>query len=491
MVSFSGLSAVYPGFLEAQNEEIANRYNKTKAIGAETDLAGQEAYGRTLMSLGIPGSVPMPATVFGGGQPGMPPGGPPQGPQAPMPGQASMPMARPMPQGMPGQQAMNMNLPTPYSDLQPMPQGGAMPIAPMQQAGMQQQGGGQQGIGLGPGGSLDWRAIAQKVAQANQGANPAVIAAAVDRFVPLMNAQSQQEWRMMSMQLRSQAEEGRNDRFDAREGRLADQFGTAEQGRNARAEMSAKTRGEIATMNIDARKELQSLAENGRMDRANMSDNTRRELAKMSDETKHEIADLYEAGRQDRFDTSEERKSTQFNAREERLKANALVRNDASMQRLELQKQEAARKASQGGDKLALSQWRAVVDAQNKRANEVIRANMMGKPTTEVQAVLDEQAKAYAEEISNMKAQMGAGKPYKEGGLAGVAGAIPVKATVKSIQDKLGDEQPTSTPAKEAAPAEQPVPEAYKNDPDGVKYRKDGKVWMKQGDKLVQVKANG
>jgi hypothetical protein len=55
-----------------------------------------------------------------------------------------------------------------------------------------------------PGGQphLDWRTVAQKVTQANPGLPPNAIAAAVDRFMPLMSQQSLAEWRQVQEQLR-------------------------------------------------------------------------------------------------------------------------------------------------------------------------------------------------------------------------------------------------------------------------------------------------
>lgn len=390
MVDLSGLSAVYPGFLAAQHEELANRMDKSKATSLENDLAGQAAYGRTLMSLGIPGATPMPPGMMAGG---------PQGPQAPAPGQPSMPMQHPMMAqqqggGMPaGPMPMQPGMPQ-----QGSPGSGGMPIAPMQQQGPMAgpQSGGQP-MGLGPGGRLDWRAIANKVTEANPGAQPQIIAAAVDRFVPLMNAQSQQEWRLLSLQLRQQSEQGRNDRFDA----------------------------------------------------------------------------------------SEDRKSTQFDAREERLKSNALVRQDQGYQRLEVQKQDLARKAQAGGDKLALSQWRAVVDAQNKRANEVIRANMMGKPSADVQAVLDEQNNAYTGEINDMKSTLSGEKQ----GNTTITTTVPAGAskTPNKETSRLGVDNLLKSQGETPAGAG-PPPEALSKLKEGViTIFANGQRWTLQDGKPQQL----
>ena len=130
------------------------------------------------------------------GQQAMPGGGP-QTPQV-MPPPA--PMQGMPPQGMPqGQPGMPPQMPQggggmpPPMQRPPMPQGGGQ-MPPQQQQPM----GGQMPPGMPQGGQqppqLNWQTIFQKVRQANPGATPQVLAAAVDRFMPLMNQQSQQQW---------------------------------------------------------------------------------------------------------------------------------------------------------------------------------------------------------------------------------------------------------------------------------------------------------
>ncbi len=62
MVSLAGLSAVYPGFQQAQGIDSQNRMREAQATGAETDLAGQQAFGNTLkfFQQQIPGAAPVP-----------------------------------------------------------------------------------------------------------------------------------------------------------------------------------------------------------------------------------------------------------------------------------------------------------------------------------------------------------------------------------------------------------------------------------------------
>lgn len=119
-----------------------------------------------------------------------------------MPPQAGPPMGGQMPPG--GAPPMMPQRP-PMAAPQPgMPQGGPPPMQqpqPQQPPGMQSpQGLPQQG---GPG--LDWRMVLQKTIQANPGAPPQVLAAAVDRWLPLMNQQSAQQWKEQSLMLREQS----------------------------------------------------------------------------------------------------------------------------------------------------------------------------------------------------------------------------------------------------------------------------------------------
>jgi|SRR5580693_401433 hypothetical protein len=176
------------------------------------------AFGKTLQLLSSgqqPPQPPMPQPQ-GWAQPqGQPPlpGGGPQAPQVMQPPPAPMQGMPPqgMPQGQPGMMPQQMpqggGMPPPMQR-PPMPQGGGQ-MPPQQQqptGGQMPQGmpqGGQQGP---PGGQqtpqLNWQTIFQKVRQANPGATPQVLAAAVDRFMPLMNQQSQQQWKEVAQQMK-------------------------------------------------------------------------------------------------------------------------------------------------------------------------------------------------------------------------------------------------------------------------------------------------
>lgn len=115
-----------------------------------------------------------------------------------------------------------------------------------------------------------------------------------------------------------------------------------------------------------------------------------------------EAAKAAEAGKQGRFDT-----------REARLAASTAVRQDQGYQRLQLQEQALAQRAQSTGDKQALSQWRATVDAMHKRAMEIIQSNSINSnlSKTDKDALLAEQRSAYEAAISGMRERMGASTP--------------------------------------------------------------------------------
>lgn len=175
--------------------------------------ASDIAFGRTLQMLGQGQQQqgPIPGIGPPGGIPQQPPMGgmPPQG-QPPQMG-GSPPMPQGSPPMRPPQQGGPIGSPSPQPPIggpigQPGNPGagpGMMPPQGGQQQLPQPQGWGQQG-GQG-GGPLDWRQVFQAVQRANPGAPPQVIAGAVEKAIPLMNSQSQQEWKQVQMQFREQA----------------------------------------------------------------------------------------------------------------------------------------------------------------------------------------------------------------------------------------------------------------------------------------------
>lgn len=342
MVSLSGLSAVYPGYQQADSNDAQTRLKKAQATGAETELAGDAAFGNTLkmMQAQIPGAQPMPGAQGPPMQGGQPPPQMAQGPQAPEPGLPSVrmrppqPMQPPMPQG------------------QPQPQGGA----PMQPQGQPQGQPGPQGGGpgmQGGQGQLDWRVIMGKVAQANPNAPPQVLAAAVNKFLPLMNQQAQMEWKNVSLALAAQ--------------------------RANTGQESADTRRNQGNQRID--------------------------IQKGAEERRTEQGDR----RLDQGDTRNDMAAD----REKRLAAASTVRQDQGYQRLDMQRQDLERKVIQGNDRQALSQWRAVLDAQHKRAQEIIQSSNFGNTmdAKDKKNLLADQDQAYRAAIEEMRNKTGRSTP--------------------------------------------------------------------------------
>ncbi len=147
--------------------------------------------------------------------------------------------------------------------------------------------------------------------------------------------------------------------------------------------------------------------------------------------------------------TRADRNADQRDAREARLAGSTAVRQDQAYQRLEMQKQDLERKITDTGDKKALAQWRAIVDAQHKRATEVIQSNsqISGFSPEDRKALLAEQAQNYAQAISAMRERMGGTTPtggiVAPGAVAGpkVEGRVapgPAVATPQVVEPPSG-----------------------------------------------------
>lgn len=342
--ALSGLAGVYPAYQQAQMADY------------QLDDQRRQALARTAMGNAL--------SILAGGPPGMTSA--PGGPQPPMPGQASQPMQQPG--GAPGAGPMPPPA-APQGAAGPAPRGlpapgapGPMPITPQ---GVPQGGGGPQ---LPQGNQpLDWRQLVAAVKQANPNLPPDVMAQAVSQFMPMMTAQSQMEWRQISLQLREQGLQQREQ-----------QVMLMEQGRNQRADIASQdrryatdtrasegaanrvSRETIAKMTIDERREAHDAgliskeqmdeanraerareadqrtgvqreaeagrerrsvrAEEGRTARAQLSADTRTAMTKLSIEARREIAQAQEEGRTGRANLSAETRKeiSQLNANEKR-----------------------------------------------------------------------------------------------------------------------------------------------------------------------------
>ena len=151
----------------------------------------------------------------------------------------------------------------------------------------------------------------------------------------------------------------------------------------------------------------------------------------MSTERLAQTGELAKA-RIDAARAAEEGKQGRFDAREARLAASTAVRQDQGYQRLEVQRQDLERKIQQGGDKQALSQWRTLLDAQHKRAQEIIQSNstMSGLKKEDRAALLAEADAVYKAAIAAMRDRMGSTTPTGGTTPAGAPAAPKVQGQV-------------------------------------------------------------
>lgn len=197
----SGLAFVPGGYTQGGMNTLALQ-------NAETDRAAQIALGKTLQSftgggagMGSPGQLPGSQPITGGSLP-PPPGAsaaPSWGGPAPLPspGNPGLP-----PPGRPNMMAGGPAAPPPAGP--GMPLGPPAPFLPGGSGGPAsgaQPGGPPMGGGQPQSGPMTWQQLAGKVAEMNPGAPPDVIAAAVTKAMPLMQVDSQQQWRMIQAQL--------------------------------------------------------------------------------------------------------------------------------------------------------------------------------------------------------------------------------------------------------------------------------------------------
>ena len=316
----------------------------------------------------------------------------------------------------------------------PMPPGGPAPPQ-MQRPGMlpggaPAQGGppmGQNGAGMRPPGGqqLDWRQLVQAVQQSNPNIKPDVLAEAVNQFLPMMNAQSQQEWRMVSLQIREQALQQREQ-----------QFMLAEQGRNTRASESADTRRDVAETGAAARRDVaqtgaasrESIADKNRVSRetiARMTVDERREAMEAGLVTRQEIADAMIASREregaanrgsreENQALNREQRGDQFQQREHRLEQALDLRSDATWERLEQQKQAAMERAEQNKWKQGVAEVKTLIDEQDKHIRTKIAASNI-LSATQRKKMLEEADKVNAEQLTAMRTRAKGGSSAPAG----------------------------------------------------------------------------
>lgn len=437
----AGLGAVGGGFQQGQIQNNQIEAGQLQNADAQAKQIGMAAYFRALQGLT-------------GGAAGAPGG---QGPQPPNPGQPSMP-AQPSPgpsSGGPAPPAVMDRSGPAVPDAQGaygpnavmMPPAGGQPPQPGMQsapAAMSQQPGpgGQQPPGAppGPGGQPDdgqgglrltWQGIAHSIKAQNPGVSDLALAHAVDKFVPMMAAQSQAEWRNLRTEMMGQIADVKSQAWR-----------DTAQTRADAARYGADTRAGASNYSADARERTQSAAETGRQGRFDTSEDRRR-------------------------DAMDQRQS-QFDQREQRLQDSLKLRGDSTWARLDQQKQQFEQRIQQGDRRQAVTEWRATVDAQHKYAMEKILSSRDMKPAERQQMIQDQNGwyTGQIERMQNLTSQRG---NMTDGGS---------KVTGQTVEDAPAPQTGAPAPG-------QPLPPAFKTDPDGTTYNKGGRQWEKQGDKLI------
>jgi hypothetical protein len=419
MVSLAGASAAYGGYQNARLQDNQIQSGDITNQNALIDQQGTEALGRAIAAFQaqVPGAQPMP----GAGPQGPMPNGGHMG-QPPMPGQPSVP---------------RQSVASPPQMQSPGFQPGPTNAAPqMQSPGFQPPGGQPQGqpaaMGAMPGGGaggiealrgkLDVQTLMGAIAKANPGASPAVLASAVTKALPLLTAQAQMDWKQMSLAMAG----GRLE--NAREGTAIRQ---QEADRKQEQGDVRLQQGERRVTNLEA--------------------DTGSKIERRGAQTQQGAQRIEQAG-----------------AKEARLAAAVAVRQDQGWQRLEQQKEALAQRITQAGDRSKISEWRAIVDAQHKRAMEIIQANSINSGLTpaDKKALISEQNKFYDEQIKQMRGGQG-----NSTGRPAVTDTTGQPAAPK-VEERVP--QGATTPAMGAKPR-------AKNPTTGEEVEYDGTGWVPVG----------
>ena len=229
---------------------------------AERDKAALALLGQTFQGMTLPqpgGGAPPGAggPVMAGGPPG-PPGAPPGAPPvSPMPGQPTPPglSPPPVPGGPPptiqGQRGV----------LPPGWLGGGSAAAPTGgMGGAPAVPGGPAGAGPAtPGGvqaPMSWQDLATRIVQANPKAPPDVIAAAITKAMPLLNADSQQQWRQIQAYLAQERVDQAGRSLDERTRYHESEEGLRQQNLDLRKESAQSKSENAAQQREEARRRL-------------------------------------------------------------------------------------------------------------------------------------------------------------------------------------------------------------------------------------------
>ena len=467
--ALAGLSGAYGGYKQGMMDEY-------KLDDVRRQELAKVAMGNALKMLGAgqqgQGGGGLPQM---GQPPGMPPG-PPQQPMQPSPGQPGP--GRPGPGGMPPSAGTGMppGGPQPGAMGGPAPpgmQGPAMvPGGAPAQGGMPQMGGRPQ-----QGGQLDWRQLVQSVQQANPNIPPDVLAEAVNQFLPLMNQQSQMEWKQVLLQIREQALQQRehdfmlSQQFKADEGQKNREFkgGEGEKNREFKADEGQKNRdfkgGEneknrvshetIAKMTVDERREAMEAGIISRQEIVDAMIASREKEGAANRESHEKIADkrlteadMARAGRERLAERRLDQQQQQFTQHEQRLQEGLKLREDSTWTRLEQQKQAAIQRAEQSQWKQGMADIKTLIDEQDRHVRtKIAAANVLGP---EKKKLLEDADRVNSEQLAALRARA------KGGGSPPAAPSTPAA--------------PTEPPAADNAPTA--------TGPDGKKVKWDGKAWV-------------
>ncbi len=272
--------------------------------------------------------------------------------------------------------------------------------------GMQQPGGRQ----------LDWRQLVQAVQQSNPNIKPDVLAEAVNQFLPMMNAQSQQEWRQVSLQIREQALQQREQ-----------QFMLADQTRRSEGAANRENRKDIVGEQIGSREKIAGENIGSREKIAEENIGSREKIA----DKRLTEADLARTGRESLATRRLDQQQTQFSTREKRLQESLDLRSDTTWERLEQQKQAAIDRAASNQWKQGAADVKTLIDAQDKHVRAKISAsNILSASQRKV--MLEEADKVNAEQLASLRTKF---KGRETGGAASPAdSSIPPEA-VKALKE--------------------------------------------------------
>jgi hypothetical protein len=337
-----------------------------RALQQNAQLLRQRQQLQQLQGGGTQGATPVQTT----------PQLPSQGTQSPSPSPQVSPQPAPAPTSpprMPGPPPGLGSGPSPgMGGGAPMGQSPGMGGGPMQQVA--------QGIQRSQG-QLDWRTLVQAVVKSNPGATPEVIAGAVNKLLPLMQADSLQQWRQIQAQLGV--------------GRLYQgQERIEETGRYHDESIAARERG------LDISQQRADTGAAGQAETARHHG--------VAEGISQQRADTGAAGQEDtarhRRVTEEqgERRLTLATTREGRLDRQGQARIDQRYQQLDNERQRLQvlfQKTKNGEDG---RKWREALDAQRQHMRTKIAADPMAAGP-EKQKLLDENEAWYNQQIREMR----------------------------------------------------------------------------------------